>query len=317
MDLVTSMKLFHSTVNSGSFSDTGRQFGLAPSSVSRQISTLEDHLKVQLFNRSTRQLHLTEAGEIYYKKVGEILHLVEDAEAAVTELQDTPRGLLHLNVPIAFGRRKVSPLLPEFMKRYPEIEIEMTMTDTLINVIEEGADVAIRIGELGDSSLIARKLAPNRRAVAASPAYLEQFGVPKVPQDLLQGHSFITYRRQKRDEVWHFHGPNGGDHHIDIHSRFHANSGEGLLPAARAGLGLVLLPTYLIGMDIQKGRLTQVLAEYQASPTAMDTYIYAIYPPNRHLSPKVRALVDFFVEKYGDPPYWDDPSVGPDPFLND
>ena len=215
MDLVTSMKLFHSTVNSGSFSDTGRQFGLAPSSVSRQISTLEDHLKVQLFNRSTRQLHLTEAGEIYYKKVGEILHLVEDAEAAVTELQDTPRGLLHLNVPIAFGRRKVSPLLPEFMKRYPEIEIEMTMTDTLINVIEEGADVAIRIGELGDSSLIARKLAPNRRAVAASPAYLEQFGVPKVPQDLLQGHSFITYRRQKRDEVWHFHGPNGGDHHID------------------------------------------------------------------------------------------------------
>ena len=318
MDMVNSMKLFHATVVTGSFSEAGRQYGLAPSSVSRQISALEDHLEVQLLNRSTRQLHLTEAGEIYHSKESEILQLIDDAEEAVNELQNTPRGTLNLNVPIAFGRRKVAPLLPKFLAQYPEIEIELTMTDTIINVIEEGADVAIRIGELTDSSLIARKLAPNRRVVAASPEYLAKNGTPMIPDDLMnEQHRFLSYRRQHRDDIWHFQGPKGQEWHLKIHALLHANSGEGLLPAARAGAGIVLLPTYLLGLDIQRGRLQSILNDYKASPTALDTHIYAVYPPNRHLSPKVRALVDFFVKEYGNPPYWDDPAVGPDPFMSE
>ena len=318
MDRVTSMKLFHATVLTGSFSDAGRQHGLAPSSVSRQISALEDRLEVQLFNRSTRQLHLTEAGEIYHNKVAEILQMIDDAEEAVNELQDKPRGTLNLNVPIAFGRRKVAPLLPKFMAQYPEIEIELTMTDTVINVIEEGADVAIRVGELTDSSLIARKLAPNRRVVAAAPEYLAKHGTPETPDDLrAEHHRFLSYRRQHRDDIWHFQGQDGAEWHLKIHAHLHANSGEGLLPAARAGAGIVLLPTYLVGLDIQRGRLQSILPDYKASPTALDTDIFAIYPPNRHLSPKVRALVDFLVKEYGNPPYWDDPSVGPDPFMSE
>ena len=147
-----------------------------------------------MFNRSTRQLHLTEAGEIYHNKVAEILQMIDDAEEAVNELQDKPRGTLNLNVPIAFGRRKVAPLLPKFMAQYPEIEIELTMTDTVINVIEEGADVAIRVGELTDSSLIARKLAPNRRVVAAAPEYLAKHGTPETPDDLrAEHHRFLSY----------------------------------------------------------------------------------------------------------------------------
>ncbi|MGB1156541.1 MAG: LysR family transcriptional regulator [Alphaproteobacteria bacterium] len=308
MDTLTSMKVFHAAVTSGSFSEAGRQLGMAPSSVSRQISALEDHLGVQLLNRSTRQLHLTEAGETYHDRVINILQSVEDAAVAVTELESSPRGLLRINMPVTFGRRHVAPFFPEFMQLYPEVEIEATMTDNLVNIIEEGADLVIRIGELQDSSLIARKLAPNNRVIAASPEYLDRFGEPMVPSDLAD-HVALTYRRQAGPDIFHFDGPRGVEH-VRMRSILHVNNGEAILPAARAGQGLVLLPTYVVGRDIQTGRLRPVMTDLVASPTALDTSIYAMYPPNRHLSPKVRAFVDFLLGKYGNPPYWDveDPS---------
>ena len=308
MDTLTSMKVFHTAVTNGSFSEAGRVLGMAPSSVSRQISALEDHLGVQLLNRSTRQLHLTEAGETYHDRVINILQSVEDAAVAVTELESRPRGLLRINVPVTFGRRHVAPFFAAFMQAYPEVEIEATMTDNLVNIIEEGADLVIRIGELQDSSLIARKLAPNKRVIAASPEYLERHGEPLTPSDLAD-HVALTYRRQAGPDIFHFDGPRGVEH-VRMRSILHVNNGEAIVPAARAGLGLVLLPTYVVGRDIQMGRLRPVMTDFQASPTALDTGIYAMYPPNRHLSPKVRAFVDFLLERYGTPPYWDvaDPS---------
>ena len=171
---------------------------MAPSSVSRQISALEDHLGVQLLNRSTRQPHLTEAGETYHDRVINILQSVEDAAVAVTELESRPRGLLRINVPVTFGRRHVAPFFAAFMQAYPEVEIEATMTDNLVNIIEEGADLVIRIGELQDSSLIARKLAPNKRVIAASPEYLERYGEPLTPSDLAD-HVALTYRHTGPD----------------------------------------------------------------------------------------------------------------------
>ena len=231
MDTLTSMKVFHTAVTCGSFSEAGRNLGMAPSSVSRQISALEDHLGVQLLNRSTRQLHLTEAGETYHDRVINILQSVEDAAVAVTELESSPRGMLRINMPVTFGRRHVAPFFPEFMDLYPEVEIEATMTDNLVNIIEEGADLVIRIGELQDSSLIARKLAPNHRVIAASPEYLEKYGEPFTPSDLAD-HVALTYRRQAGPDIFHFDGPRGVEH-VRMRSILHVNNGEAILPAAR------------------------------------------------------------------------------------
>jgi DNA-binding transcriptional LysR family regulator len=216
--------------------------------------------------------------------------------------------MLRINMPVTFGRRHVAPFFPEFMQLYPEVEIEATMTDNVVNIIEEGADLVIRIGELQDSSLIARKLAPNHRVIAASPEYLEKYGEPVTPSDLAD-HVALTYRRQAGPDIFHFDGPRGVEH-VRMRSILHVNNGEAILPAARQGQGLVLLPTYVVGRDIQTGRLRPVMTDFVASPTALDTSIYAMYPPNRHLSPKVRAFVDFLLSKFGNPPYWDveDPS---------
>ena len=312
MDTFFGMRLFAQTVQSGSFSEAGRTLGMAPSSVSRQISMLEDRLGVRLLNRSTRQLHLTEAGQIYYDRTTNILHAVEDANLAVAELESKPRGLLRLNIPVTFGRRHIIPALSGFMDLYPEVEMDVTMTDAMINVIEDGADLVVRIGELKDSSLIAKKLAANNRALCCSPEYLKKHGAPATPKDL-KDHRCLTYRRAVNPDMWHFADSSGNVEHVKINAAFHVNNGEALQPLARDGQGLILLPTDVVGSDLRRGSLVSVLEDYQASPISMDTGIYALYPSNRHMSPKVRAFVDYIKGHFGAPPYWD--NLSPDPSL--
>ena len=256
---------------------------MAPSSVSRQISALEDHLGVQLLNRSTRQLHLTEAGETYHDRVINILQSVEDAAVAVTELESRPRGLLRINVPVTFGRRHVAPFFAAFMQAYPEVEIEATMTDNLVNIIEEGADLVIRIGELQDSSLIARKLAPNKRVIAASPEYLERYGEPLTPSDLAD-HVALTYRRQAGPDIFHFDGPRGVVH-VRMRSILHGNNGDAIVPAARAGWGWCSADLRR-GPRYPDGALAAGHDRLSGLTNGAGYRDYAMYPPNRHLSPR-------------------------------
>jgi DNA-binding transcriptional LysR family regulator len=303
MDALNSMELFVDVVAAGSFSQAGRRRGLAASSVTRSINALEDGLGVRLLNRTTRKLSLTEAGRLYHERSRRIIAEVEDARLSVTQLEAAPRGTLRLNVPVVFGRLHVAPALPAFLARYPALQIDLNMTDGFIDLVEEGVDLAVRIGELEDSSLIARRLAPNHRVICASPDYLRTAGVPQEPADL-RAHNCLIYKRQAGRATWRLRNP-GGTVEIEVAGALRANNADALHAAARGGLGLVILPTWMVGPDIQSGALTRVFADYEVSPGALDTSIYAVFPYNRHLSPKVRAMVDFFVERFGAPPDWD------------
>ena len=303
MDTIAGMRLFTEVVEGGSFSAAARQLGMAPSSVARGIGALEDELGVRLLNRTTRKLSLTEAGRLFHERARRILVEVDDARLSVTQLEAAPRGTLRLSVPVVFGRLHVAPALPEVLAQYPEVRIELGMTDALVDLVEEGIDVAVRIGELRDSSLIARRLAPTRRVLCASPAYFARRGVPQGPDDL-RGHDCVSYRFFGQRGVWRLRR-DGAVHEIEIAGRLEADNADALHVAALGGMGLAILPIFMVGPDIRRGALRTVLDDYQVSPTALDTNIYAVFPYARHLSPKIRALVDFLVNRFGPRPYWE------------
>lgn len=304
METVTGMRLFARVVESGNFSEAGRRLGLAPSSISRQINALEDALGARLMNRTTRKLSLTEAGQLYYQHAARILADIEEANMAVSELEAAPRGVLRLNVPVVFGRLHIAPALPDFLERNPAVTIDLTMTDNVVDVVEEGADLAIRIAELKDSTLIARRLAPSRRLICASPAYLDRHGRPQSPQDVAS-HNCLTYKFSPgQSQVWRLRGADDGLHEIRVKGNLQSNNSEALYAAAKAGLGLAMLTTWTIAEDVRSGTLEVVLPDYEASPTDLNAAIYAVYPHNRHLSAKVRAFIDFMVERFGKPGYW-------------
>ena len=303
MDALSSMELFVEVVGAGSFSQAGRRRGLAASSVTRSINGLEDALGARLLNRTTRRLSLTEAGRLYYERSRRIIAEVEDARLSVTQLEAAPRGTLRLNVPVVFGRLHVAPALPAFLARYPGLQVDLHMTDAFIDLVEEGVDLAVRIGELADSSLIARRLAPNHRVICASPDYLRGAGMPHQPADL-RSHNCLIYKRQAERATWRLRNQDGTVE-IEVAGTLRANNSDALHTAALDGLGLVILPTWMVGADIRRGALVRLFADYEVSPGALDTSIYAVFPYNRHLSPKVRAMVDFLVERFTASPDWD------------
>jgi DNA-binding transcriptional LysR family regulator len=302
METFAGMRILAEVVESGSFSAAGRRLGLAASSVARAVGTLENQLGVRLLNRTTRKLGLTEAGRLYHERSRRILAEVEEARLSVTQLEAAPRGTLRLNVPVVFGRLHIAPALPDFLALHPTLRIDLAMTDAFVDLVEEGMDLAIRIGELEDSSLIARRLAPNRRVLCASPAYLERHGVPASPHDLAE-HNCLIYKQQNRS-VWRLRDAER-IHEIRVSGSLVANNADALHTAALGGLGLTVLPAWLVGPDIQRGALKIVLADYQASPGALDTNIYAVFPHSRHLSAKVRAFIDFMRDRIGPRPYWE------------
>ncbi len=303
MDSLGSMDLFVDVVAAGSFSEAGRRRGLAASSVTRTINALEDELGVRLLNRTTRKLSLTEAGRLYHERSRRIIAEVEDARLSVTQLEAAPRGTLRLNVPVVFGRLRVAPLLAEFLGRYPGLQIDINMTDAFIDLVEEGVDLAIRIGELQDSSLIARRLAANHRVICASPGYLQAAGTPRQPDDL-RAHNCLIYKRQPGRAVWRLRNAHGTVE-VEVGGTLRANNADALHAAALGGLGLAILPTWMVGPDIQSGALIRLFPDHEVSPGALDTSIYAVFPYNRHLSPKVRAMVDFLVESFRQCRDWD------------
>jgi DNA-binding transcriptional LysR family regulator len=302
MDKLTGMAVFARVVEAQSFTAAAGQLGMSKSAVSKTVAALEDRLGARLLNRTTRRLALTEVGRAFYERCVRIVAEAEEAELAVTRLQQVPRGTLRVNAPVSFGIRHLGPALPDFMARHPELKVDIELTDRFVDLIEEGWDVAVRIGALPDSSLIARKLTDNAMVVSAAPAYWARRGRPRVPQDLAQ-HDCITYTYHANPAEWPFVDPAGRRVGVRVGGPLHTNSGDLSLAAACAGLGVARLPRFLCGPDLAAGRLEAVLTEAMPAPPG----IFALYPHNRHLSAKVRAFVDFLVARFGPACDWDHP----------
>ncbi len=299
MDTLTGMALFAKVVETGGFSAAAVALGRSKSAVSKQVARLEERLGARLLNRTTRRLALTEVGAAYYERCTRILAEVEEAERAVGHLHAEPRGTLRVSVPVSFGIAHVAPALPAFMDRYPDLAVDLTFGDRIVDLIDEGFDAAVRIARLPESTLVARRLAPFRRVVCAAPAYWRRHGVPDRPQDLTE-HQCLRYAYLQTGDDWPFRGP-AGAFSVTVSGRLRTNNGDALRAAAVAGLGVCLSPTFIVADDLRAGRLQTVLADFEEG----DLAVYAVYPHSRHLSAKVRAFVDFLAERFGPKPYWD------------
>lgn len=294
MENLNCMRTFVRVADVGSFSEAARQSGVAPSSVSRQVNDLEDDLGVRLFHRSTRKLSLTEAGELYYERVARITLDVDEAKLAVSEL-GSPSGILRLAVPSGVGRELVISAIPAFLARHAGIKIVMSMTDDVVDAIAQRIDVAIRMGELNDSSLRARKIGESRRIVCASPRYLEKNGKPRRPEDL-EHHSCLTWRAHPGHNVWKFRGDDGLTT-VNATGNFFAKNADAIAAAAVAGLGFCLLPDWNIAHELRQKQLTRVLKRFDAVPSVSP--VWAVHTHQRHVPPKIRAFIDFLVERFG------------------
>lgn len=299
MDKFAAARIFVKVVEAHGFTAAANELGLSRSAVSKSVSQLERSLGAQLLNRSTRFVSPTETGAVYYDRCVTILADLDDADKAVLELQGEPRGSIRLNAPMSFGTLHLGSALADFMAIYPKVRIEATLNDRLIDPVQEGFDLTVRIAELEDSSLIAKKLAPAKRVLCAAPAYLQNHPEPALPSDL-KHHDCLHYGYLPTGNTWRLKGPDGGQK-VSINGVLCSNNAEMLMAGAISGAGIALLPTFIAGAELQAGRLVSVLPDY--SPPEIS--IYALYPPNRHLSVKLRLLIDFLGDRFGDPPYWD------------
>jgi DNA-binding transcriptional LysR family regulator len=292
MDKLSALRAFVKVVEHGSFSEAARSLRLSRSAVSKAVMELEQELGAQLLNRTTRSATPTENGRSYYERAVAILADLEEADLAVTRLQAEPRGLLRINAPMSFGTLHLGPALAAFMRRYPLLQIQLTLSDELIDAVQDGHDVTLRIGELVSSSLIARRLIGMPRVFCASPAYIARRGTPTHPRELKE-HDCLTYGFLATGNQWKLTGPDG-EHAVTVPWRLCANNAEVLKDAALDGCGIALLPTFIAGGVLASGALVAVLPDYRAPQIAL----HAIYPPTRHLSSKVRLFIDFLVERF-------------------
>ncbi|WP_339782194.1 LysR substrate-binding domain-containing protein [uncultured Marinobacter sp.] len=299
MDRIDAMRAFVTVVNEGAFTRAANKLDMSPQLVSKYVSQLEQHLGVRLLNRTTRQIHLTEAGTSYHQRAQQVLHDIDDMESQIGDLQTEARGLLRISAPVSFAIRHMAPLLSEFQKTHPGVGIDLQLNDRKVDVIEEGFDVVLRIGHLKSSSLIAKRIAPIRMVVCASPAYLKQNGTPQHLEDL-QGHRYLRYSYIELDASQPLHRwlQNNGQNDSNGMT---SNNGDVLVEAAIAGAGIALQPTFISGPAIKEGKLQVILQEYE--PETMG--LYAVYAHRQLLASKVRSFVDFIDGYFGNPPYWD------------
>ena len=316
MNNLTGMAVFARVVEVSSFSAAARRLGLSKAAVSKHVARLERVLGVRLLNRTTRKLSLTEVGQAFYEHCARVVAEVEAAELAVSRLRSEPRGVLKLTAPAAFGHLHVAPAIPDFLDRHPELTVQMVMNDRVVDLAEEGCDVAIRMTNEPAGNLVARRLAPIRWVVCAAPQYLQRRGTPQFPQDLAQ-HNCLFYSFLEGSADWDFTSQAGAVTTVRVAGNFTVSNSEALREAVLRGLGVALLPTFTVGGDIQAGALQALLSGYTPRGS-FGTDIYAVYLPTRYLSPKVRAFVDFFLERFGPEPYWDSaPEGGAGPRVRD
>jgi DNA-binding transcriptional LysR family regulator len=291
---IGSMVVFARVVEAGSFTAAAKRLGSSKAHVSKQIAALERRLGAQLLRRTTRQMNLTEVGQLFYDRCVRVLEEAEEAERSVQHMYAAPRGEIRMAAPMSFGLLHVSRLMPAFLERHPEVRVDLRTSDAYTDLIDERFDLAIRIGALPDSTLVARRLAPIRLVLCATPRYLEEHGRPETPDDL-RAHNCLAY--MGKNETWNF----TNNRSVEVSCNLNVNNGDALLAAALEGAGIVYLPSFLAGPKISEGLLELVLED----DTPQRLAAYAVYPASRHLSPKVRAMVDFLVESLGSKPVWD------------
>lgn len=300
MNRFENMDTFIRVVEAGSISAAADRLGVAKSAVSRRLKELEKHLGVELFHRTTRQMNLTDTGRAFYHQAVRILDDVLEAEIATSQAHGTLKGSLKMALPSSFGLMHMGPVINDFLKEHPQIEFDLDFNDREVDLIQEGFDLAIRIANLPDSSLIARRFAPVKTVICASPDYLKQMGTPRTPDDLIE-HQCLVYSLLRDFEYWHLTDARGNEIKTRIHPYLKASTGEFLRDAAVEGRGIILVPTFIAYKEIESGALVPLLNEY----SAFQINAYAIYPQTRHLSQRVRTFVDFLVKRFEGTPYWD------------
>ena len=300
MDRFENMNAFIRVVEAGSISGAADNLGVAKSAVSRRLKELEEHLRVELFHRTTRQMNLTDTGRSFYHQSVRILEDVLEAELATSQAHCTLKGSLKVALPSSFGLMHMGVAINAFSKEHPQIEFELDFNDRMVDLMQEGFDLAIRLAKLPDSSLIARKLAPIKTVMCASPKYIEEMGAPQSPGELIN-HRCLVYNLLPNFENWHLTDTKGKESKTKIQPYLKSSTGEFLRDAAVEGLGIVIVPTFIAYKEIEQGKLVLILEEYTPPQVAA----YAIYPQTRHLSLRVRTFVDFLVQRFEGTPYWD------------
>lgn len=298
IDIVASMRVFTAVVDAGSFTGAANKLDLSRGMATRYVAQLEEHLGVRLLQRTTRKLSLTEAGNDYYERAIQVLAMIAEAESSVAQEASVPRGILRVSSSNAFGARHLGSAITEYLQQYPGVQIDVTLNDRVVDLVEEGFDVAIRVATKIDPGLVARKLARARLVVCASPDYLKKHGVPKVPEDLVN-HQCLTYAYVSSPNEWRFRRE-GLEQKILVSGGLRGNSGDILRSAAVEGLGVTLQPDFLIDEALRERTLVRVLSDWETD----DLTVFAVYPNRKFLPPKVRSFIDFLVARFGPEPYW-------------
>jgi DNA-binding transcriptional LysR family regulator len=298
MDKFMEMQVFGAVVDAGSFVKAADALGLSKAATSRIVSDLEARLGVRLLHRTTRRLSMTEEGEVFHARSKELLAGVDEAEAEITAHAGEAVGKLKVNVPVSFGLLQLAPLWGAFMQRHPKVTLDVTLADRMVDLVEEGYDLAVRIARLPSSSLVCRRLASTRMILCASPTYLREHGTPAHPSEIAS-HAVMAYSLLSTGETWQFEAPDRaqGIVSVKVTPRLHSNSGETCCAAALRHQGIVLQPSFLVGEYLKSGALVEVLPQYRS----FEFGVYAVYPTRKHVTAKVRVLIDFLVEAFRAP----------------
>jgi len=292
MDVLVSMGVFRRVAEKGNFSEVARELEISQPTVSKHVAALENRLNVKLLNRSTRSLSLTDVGKHYYDRCVYILDELQETESTLRSQQSQPKGTLRINTPVTFGELEIAPLLWDFLEKYPELNIDLITDDRYVDLVKEGVDMAIRVGPMDDSSLVARKIGDSPRFAVASTDYLTDNGEPSSLQELKK-HNCIVYMLLTTLNEWHFTGPNGKES-VRVHGRFSVNNPRIMRQAVLAGQGIAITPQWLIGDDISAGNVKVILSDYV--PTPLD--IHAVYPDRRLVPAKVSCFIEYLKEKF-------------------
>lgn len=299
MDHLTAIQAFSQVVESGSFSKAAERLGLSTSATSRHVAELEAHLQTRLLNRTTRKVSLTEGGRAYYERVVQLLADLDEAEQEASRAAVVPRGVIKLTTAVNFGVRHVGPAIAAFLAKHTEVRFDVSLSDRVVDLVEEGFDLGIRIGTAGPHNVVARKLGETRIVPCASSDYLARHGTPQVPEDLAR-HNCFTYEYVTPRNVWTFRDADGRERPVRVGGNLHSNNGDILAEAAARGAGIVFEPAFIVGPEVRAGRLVPLLQDFAPSPLP----IYAVYSSRKHLSAKVRLFIDFLVEHFAGAEDW-------------
>ncbi|HEV3011157.1 MAG TPA: LysR family transcriptional regulator [Burkholderiales bacterium] len=299
MDRLSAIKVFAQVVESGSFAKAADRLGLSTSATSRHVAELEGHLQTRLLNRTTRRVSLTESGRAFYERAVQLLADLEEAEQEAARAAVVPRGTIRLTTSVNFGVRHLAPAIADFLAEHAEVRFDISLADRVVDLVEEGFDLGVRVGTAGSENLVARKLGETRLVPCAAPVYLAAHGAPQVPEDL-ERHNCLTYEYVVPRNLWRFRDASGRERAVRVSGTLHTNNGDLLAEAAARGAGIVFEPAFIVGPDVRAGRLVPLLQEFMPPPVP----IYAVYPSRKHLSAKVRRFVEFLITRFAHGQDW-------------